>query len=155
MKLNKLAAIAGVTSILLVAGLSETIVNAKAASANSLSNSTLIAAKNKQVIATGNFVTVDKRTSGGVKIVEKDGQHYVQLLNNFRTTRGPALEVILHRNARVSQAIDQGSYTSLATLQRFNGSQLYRIPDNVDINDFQSVAIWCREFNATFGYASL
>ncbi|MDY6898910.1 MAG: DM13 domain-containing protein, partial [Cyanobacteriota bacterium] len=29
------------------------------------------------------------------------------------------------------------------------------IPENVNLADYKSVGIWCEEFNATFGYASL
>lgn len=141
MKINKLAAVAGFTSILVLAGAIESIANTRISTANNLSNSTLIAAKDKQVVSSGRFVTVDKRTRGMVKIVEKNGQRFVELQSNFRTANGPALEVILHRNSRVSKSIDEGSYVSLATLKKVNGKQLYLIPDNVNINDFQSVAI--------------
>ncbi|MGF1488209.1 MAG: DM13 domain-containing protein [Prochloraceae cyanobacterium] len=154
MKLTKLAAVASVTSILLLAGLSETIVNIKPASAQNAPNSTIIAKKG-DTLSTGNFVTVDKSTRGGVKIIEKNGRRYVELASNFRTARGPALEVILHRNRRVSKAINEGDYVSLATLRRVNGTQRYLIPNNVNLNDFESVAIWCEEFNVTFGYASI
>jgi len=154
MKLTKLAAVASVTSIVLLTGLSEALINTKAASANNVTNSTIIAKKG-ETLSTGNFVTVDKTTRGGVKIVEKNGRRYVELASNFRTARGPALEVILHRNRRVSKAINERDYVSLATLRRVNGTQLYLIPNNVDLSDFQSVAIWCEEFNVTFGYATI
>ena len=149
MKINKLAATVGITSIVLLAGLDQTMINPQKASANNLSNSTLIAAKG-DVLANGRFVTVDKNTRGMVKIIEKNGKRYLELRSNFRTARGPALEVILHRNSRVSTSISEGDYVSLATLQRVRGTQRYLIPDNIDLDDFQSVAIWCEEFNVKY-----
>ena len=44
---------------------------------------------------------------------------------------------------------------SLAPLKGFSGAQRYEIPDNVNLDDYEAVAIWCRKFNVTFGYAKL
>jgi len=153
MKLTKLAAVAGVTSIVLFAGLTEAIASSKIAATNNISNSTLIA--KKVDLATGRFVTVDKNTRGMVKIVEKDGRRYLELQSNFSTASGPALEVILHRRSRVSASIREQDYISLGTLKKRRGTQSYLIPNNIDLEDFQSVAIWCEEFNVTFGYAKI
>ncbi len=155
MRLNKLAAIAGVTSIVvLAAGLTETIITTRSANASSLDKSTLIAEKN-EVLTTGRFVRVDKSTSGGVQIVESDGKRYVELLSNFKTSGGPQLEVILHRNSVVPKSIRRADYITLSSLKSVDGNQRYLIPDNIDLKDFSSVAIWCRQFNVTFGYASI
>ena len=152
MKVNKLTAIATATSLVLLAGLTETVLTTRTAFAQSNSNSTPIAAKS---IATGSFVTVDKTTRGQVKIVEENGRRYLELSSNFTTDSGPQVELILHRNSKVSKSIRKRDYVTLSRLKRFNGKQRYIIPNNLDLDDFQSVAIWCRRFNVTFGYASL
>ena len=154
MKLKLLATLSCATSIVLLAGLTATGITTPSASASSLSHSTLIAAKG-DVLATGRFVRVDKSTSGSVKIVESNGQRYLELLSDFRTSRGPQLEVILHRNQRVPNSIRRQDYITLSPLKSLTGTQRYLIPNNVDLNDFKSVAIWCRQFNVTFGYASI
>ena len=154
MKINKLAAIATATSIVLLAGLTETVLTNRPVFAGDNSNSTLIAAKG-EVLATGNFVTVDKTTRGEAKIVEKNGRHYIELSSNFTTDSGPQVEIILHRNSRVSRSIARRDYVTLSRLKSFKGKQRYLIPNNIDLDDFESVAIWCRRFNVTFGYASL
>ncbi|NEQ63853.1 MAG: DM13 domain-containing protein, partial [Moorea sp. SIO4A1] len=46
-------------------------------------------------------------------------------------------------------------YVTLARLQKFSGAQRYAIPDDLNLDEFGSVAVWCRRFNITFGYASL
>lgn len=90
-----------------------------------------------------------------MQIVEINGQRYVKLLSNFRTNGGPQLELILDRNSTVSKSICSRDYVTLSALKKVNRSQLYRIPNNINLNNFESVAIWCRQFNVTFGYATI
>ena len=73
----------------------------------------------------------------------------------FTTARGPKVRVVLHRNSTVPVNLNERNYVTLANLQRFDGAQRYEIPDNFDLDDFKSVAIWCEEFNVTFGFARL
>ncbi len=37
----------------------------------------------------------------------------------------------------------------------FGNLKSYEIPDDLELEDVQSVGIWCRQFNVTFGYAAL
>lgn len=120
---------------------------------NPANNLTLIAQADQ--IAANQFVDVEHPTQGQVKIVEAEGKRYLELSEDFQSDRGPALEVILHRANEVGLQVQEGEYVSLGELQAFSGSQRYLIPDNVDLSQYQSVAIWCEEFNATFGYAPL
>ena len=120
---------------------------------NPANNLTLIAQADQ--IAANQFVDVEHPTQGQVKIVEAEGKRYLELSEDFQSDRGPALEVILHRANEVGLQVQEGEYVSLGELQAFRGSQRYLIPDNVDLSQYQSVAIWCEEFNATFGYAPL
>ena len=109
------------------------------------------------VTASGTFVTVDQGhpTTGSAQIIEENGQNYLELSNSFSTATGPAVYVVLHRNSSVDARLNEQDYVTLAPLQSFNGSQRYAIPDTVDVNAFNSVAIWCQQFNVTFGYAAL
>lgn len=103
----------------------------------------------------GNFVAVEHPTQGQVSIVEEDGKRYIEFSEDFATDPGPALRVILHTGEMVELQIEEGDYTSLGVLQAVNGSQRYAIPEDVDLEQYNSVAIWCEQFNATFGYAPL
>ena len=105
--------------------------------------------------ASGQFVAVEHPTTGQASIIEEDGKKYLELGQDFTSDRGPALEVILHQANAVGLKVEESSYVSLGALQSFNGAQRYLIPDEVDLSDYKSVAIWCEEFNATFGYAPL
>lgn len=105
----------------------------------------------------GKFVTVkqEKQTTGEVKIVTENGKRYLELSSNFSTAKGPDVQVILHRNSEIGVNPKQNEYFNVAMLKSFQGGQRYLIPDYVNINEFKSVGIWCREFNVTFAFATL
>lgn len=111
-----------------------------------------------QVIAEANpgqFVAVEHPTQGQVQIVEEDGARYLEFGQDFQSDSGPALEVILHQANKVNLKVEEGDYVSLGALKAVDGAQRYLIPEDVDLANYQSVAVWCEEFNATFGYAPL
>mgnify|MGYP002780608662 CR=1 FL=1 len=107
--------------------------------------------------APGQFVTVeqDHATTGTASIVTANGQQYLEFDAAFDTARGPAVEVILYKGPAVPVNIAEGDYITLAPLQSFSGAQRYPIPAGVNVSDYQTVGIWCRQFNVTFGYAPI
>ncbi len=114
-------------------------------------------------LKSGNFVSGEHPTQGGVRIVNRDGATVLELDQEFKTSdMGPDLVVILHRSGDVlgstqppAYALKKGDYLLLAPLQKFTGAQQYSIPATVNLSEYQSAAIWCRRFNATFGAAKL
>lgn len=107
--------------------------------------------------ATGQFVTVeqDHPTLGTASFVTENGQTYLVFDDEFTTASGPDVQVVLYTGAEVPLSIGEDDYVAIAPLQSFDGSQRYLIPSNIDVNDYEAVAIWCRQFNVTFGYAPL
>ncbi|MGC9524019.1 MAG: DM13 domain-containing protein [Limnospira sp.] len=110
----------------------------------------------------GTFVSGEHPTRGSVQVVEEGGRQYLEFADNFGTNEGPDLFVILHRSDDVigtTQApvhsINEGDYVLVEPLKVANGAQRYAVPAGIDVDDYGSVAIWCRQFNATFGAASL
>lgn len=101
------------------------------------------------------FVGVQHPTEGQVQLIEEDGAKYLELSQDFQSDRGPDLKVILHKASAVNQKVEEGEYLNLGALKSFNGSQRYLIPADVDLTQYQSVAIWCEKFNVTFGYATM
>ncbi len=64
--------------------------------------------------------------------------------------------VILYRTATLPKGgLKEPNYVTLGRLQKVAGTQRYAIPNNVNLANYRSVAVWCRAFNATFGYAPL
>lgn len=108
------------------------------------------------VEASGTFVDAEHPTKGKVNIITENGKKYIQFDNQFKSDSGPDLFVILHKDDKLPiTGIKEADYVSIAPLKSTSGVQKYEIPENVDLENFKSVAIWCRKFNATFGYAVL
>lgn len=128
-------------------------------------NSVVQLIKSKQSTATeiGNFVSGEHTTQGTARIITKSGQSFIELDKSFKTSSsGPDLVVILHRSDNVigstkppSYSLKKEDYVILGRLQKFSGAQSYAIPKNINLADYKSAVIWCREFNATFGAAKL
>jgi hypothetical protein len=108
------------------------------------------------VADTGTFKNGEHPTQGKVSITTEQGKRYLEFDGNFKTDNGPDLFVILHRSdAPALSGIKEKDYMNIARLQKISGNQRYALPDNVKLEEFKSVAIWCRQFNVTFGYATL
>lgn len=114
-------------------------------------------------VKSGSFASGEHPTQGTVRIVSQDGKFFLELDREFKTSSmGPDLVVILHRSSDVlgstkppSYALKPGEYVLVAPLQKFSGAQRYALPAAVNPATYQSAAIWCRRFNATFGAARL
>jgi hypothetical protein len=121
-------------------------------------SSAVIAQPSVKTMATqpsGIFQSVEHPTSGNARLIKDAKQrHYLVLDNTFKTDPGPDLYVILHRSAR-PQSYNSKNYVILGRLQKVSGQQQYAIPSTINLSEYQSVVIWCRQFNATFGYAPL
>lgn len=109
----------------------------------------------------GTFVPGEAPTEGTVQIVTENGERYLELDESFKTSdQGPDLFVILHRSDDVlatteppAYPLQEGDYVVLGALEEYTGAQRYPIPEEVNLDDYKSAAIWCRQFNATFGVA--
>lgn len=114
-------------------------------------------------VKSGTFVSGEHTTQGKVNLTTKDGKSFLELEESFKTSEsGPDLVVILHRSDNVigstkppSYPLKNGDYIILAPLEKYSGTQKYPIPNNINLADYKSAAIWCRKFNATFGAANL
>ena len=66
------------------------------------------------------------------------------------TTNGPDLFVYL---TKPGQETTEG--VSLGALKGNIGNQNYLIPEDVNLEEYNTVVIWCRAFSATFGTGEL
>ncbi|BCL34496.1 DM13 domain-containing protein [Nostoc sp. MS1] len=120
-------------------------------------------ASDKTTIKSGTFVSGEQTTQGTVRITQKEDGSFIELDQSFKTsTSGPDLVIVLHRSDNVigstkppAYSLKRGDYIVIAPLKKYNGAQDYLIPNNINLAAYNSVAIWCRQFNATFGAASL
>jgi Electron transfer DM13 len=108
-------------------------------------------AQSVPALKSGQFITAEHTTQGAARIVTENGKRFLVLDSAFMTDEGPDLLVLLHQE-QTPQTYAQ-NYISLGELKNAKGEQRYAIPDDADLDTFRSVVIWCRQFNATFGYA--
>jgi hypothetical protein len=99
------------------------------------------------------------QTSGRATIYKnKDGKEYLRF-SDFTTSNGPDVHVVLVRaeDKALEQEIVKGDleHVELGTLKGNQGDQNYDLPGNVDLNQYQAVAIYCERFHAIFGVARL
>ncbi len=83
-----------------------------------------------------------------------NGQHVVRL-EDFSSTNGPELHVILTTGTAKETFADVGEYIDLGLLKGNVGNQNYEIPADVDLAPIQSVVIYCRPFRVVFSVADL
>ena len=82
------------------------------------------------------------------------GSHVIRF-EDLEVSNGPDLLVILSQAPLVNDraAYSAAEYLSLGDLKGNKGNQNYEVPSDVNLGDYQTVAIWCRRFNYTFNAA--
>ena len=116
----------------------------------------------KDILTKGTFVSGEHPTEGSIIIVDDEGTPVIEFEQDFQTANGPDLVIVLHRASNPlanthppAYSLQDGDYVELAPLKANQGKQHYSIPAAIILENYNSVAIWCRTFNATFGVASL
>jgi hypothetical protein len=108
-------------------------------------------------LAEGGFSSLEHETVGTALVVQlEDGSRFLRL-EDLETSNGPDLRVIL-TDQPVSddwQVWDDGAVLDLGALKGNIGSSNYEIPEDVDIDGFETAVIWCRRFSVGFGVAPL
>lgn len=85
---------------------------------------------------------------GEVRIYKQKNK-YMLRLENFKSSNGPNLHVLLSKEEKPVNFNDLGKLKSLG------GSQVYEIPENLDEMPYRYVCIHCVDFNHLFGFAKL
>ena len=101
----------------------------------------------------GTFVGKERHTaSGGVRLLSVNGQIVIETQSDFKVQTGaPDLRVFLSNIENGSRVNAEGLELSVVTAT--SGKSTYRVPVDVDINDYQYVNMHCKQFNTTFGSA--
>ena len=109
------------------------------------------------VLGKGEFGQIDPvhGASGTATIYElPDGQRIVRL-EDFSSTNGPELHVILTTGTAMETFADVGEYIDLGLLKGNVGNQNYEIPAELDLTPIKSIVIYCRPFHVVFSVADL
>jgi hypothetical protein len=113
-----------------------------------------------QALAKGTFIHANPSDpihwgKGSVSVYK----NLVFLEQDFEVGPGPDYRVLLvpksgiKTNGDVKEVL--GKSVDLGQIQAFKGGQRYPIPANVNLADYQSVVIWCRQFGALISPATL
>ncbi len=101
------------------------------------------------VIKTGSFVTNAKGTSGTAKIITGENNTRTLVFENFTTGSGPDVRVWL------SASTTPATYIEAGLLKSFNGTFVFNIAADVNVDVNNKVLIWCEDVNLLFGHATL
>ena len=111
-----------------------------------------------KLVASGSFIHVNPSDpvhygKGRVSVYE----HTVFLEPDFEVGPGPAFHVYLVPKASIRSSSDLKDvmFVDLGGLRAFKGSQRYAIPPGLDLNNYQSVIIWCERFGVLISPADL
>ncbi|MEU4221673.1 DM13 domain-containing protein [Actinoplanes sp. NPDC026623] len=112
------------------------------------------------VVRQGKFISHEHDTDGVTRVIlNPDGSHVLELVG-LDTSNGPDLRVWLSdQPVRTGvdgwRVFDDGTWVELGRLKGNKGDQTYPIPAGTDLDDLESVTIWCKRFSVSFGAASL
>ena len=107
------------------------------------------------MVRSGTFQRVNYMTSGTTMLESRNGKYYVVFGEDFTTPNGPDLVVYLTKNTAPSTRQDVRDGIQLAPLKSTTGKQVYEIPDNVNVSEYNSITIHCRAFNVPWSFAPL
>lgn len=110
-------------------------------------------------LKSGDFVDADQvhQGEGGAVLVKDGDQVRLKFVNHFYVTPGPDLYVWLVKNPspKNAQDVKDSPNFELSKLKTPSGEQVYIIPDTINMDDYGSVVIWCKEFGVLFAHAEL
>jgi hypothetical protein len=112
------------------------------------------------VVRRGEFISHEHDTDGSARVIlNPDGSQALELVD-LDTSNGPDLRVWLSdQPVRAGtdgwRVFDDGKWVELGRLKGNKGDQRYAIPAGTNLEELESVAIWCKRFSVSFGAASL
>ncbi|GAB2488445.1 DM13 domain-containing protein [Jatrophihabitans fulvus] len=113
-----------------------------------------------RILSRGSLISHEHDTRGAVSIVRQADGSRVLVLQDLDTSNGPDVEVWLTDAPVIPgekgwYVFDDGAHVSLGDLKGNLGNQVYRIPDDVRLDRYTSVSLWCARFDVSFGAAEL
>jgi hypothetical protein len=108
-------------------------------------------------VAAGSFASRNRYTVvGDATVFELEDGRRVLRLEDFESTNGPDLYVYLTvaDHADPDSELD-ADIVDLGALRGNVGNQNYDVPEDVDLDVYDTVVIWCLRFTTSFGAADL
>ena len=102
------------------------------------------------VLAKGSFIGKSGHAvSGMVSIVKTSSGVEVRLAPNFNLDSAPGPYLGFGKSGKYAKA------TEFSKLHKKTGEQIYKVPANINISDYNELYVWCRPFNVPLGVAAL
>jgi len=111
-----------------------------------------------QVLALGDFTDADRAHHGTGKVHLIDtGTGKLIRFTDFKVTNGPDLYVWLVKADGIEDSDDvkASEWVNLGALKGNIGNQNYPLPAGINLADYKSVVVWCRQFGVLFAKAEL
>lgn len=90
---------------------------------------------------------------GEWRIIEKEGKHFIQLLDNFDAKEGPDVKIFLSKQNQTAITGDNASNNAvfISLVDTFEGSSEYEIPANINLEDFKTLVFHCEAYSKLWG----
>ncbi len=104
-----------------------------------------------KTIAQGSFTGFDKihNGTGTVSVYETDGKKFLRFEEGFNVNNGPDLYVGFGKSGTYVKG------SEISKLKGTSGSQNYELAESFNLEQFDSVYVWCKAFNTPFIKAEL
>ena len=110
-----------------------------------------------QSLKKGKWDVQNKSIKGTWEVVAKEDGNYIVFSSDFKTKKAPDLELFI--STKKANVINKKKVTkeavSISKLKSYKGSQSYKIPSNIKIENFSSIIIHCRDYNIFWGAGNL
>lgn len=142
---------------ILITALAATLSLGMAAAEPSVTVASFAVQADREVLLEGTFEGREGKRGRGTARIVREGDALFLEFENFRTSRGPQLEVwITDRTVRTNEDVAAAGYVDLGDLQSpRQAEQRYALPADLDLGTAKSVVIWCEPFAILFASADL
>jgi ketosteroid isomerase-like protein len=112
------------------------------------------------VLFAGRFMDKGGQHTSGTYHIKRRGQALQLVLDhNFKTDEGPDLHVVLSpttaSGVEGDNAMSDETATVIGPLVALEGTQVFDVPEEIDLTSFQSVLIHCIQYSHLYGAAPL
>ncbi len=110
-----------------------------------------------EALSAGSFHGVAHETMGTATVYRLANGKRVLRFTGFTTSNGPDVQVYLGKasDASDNETVTKAGFHHVGALKGTAGDQNYELPDDLNLDEYHSVTIWCRRFGVNFATAPL
>jgi len=110
-----------------------------------------------QILYTGNFQGVAHDSTGLANVYQLRNGKQILRFTDFKVSNGPDLHVYLVAvdDGNDNQTVKDAEIVTLGPIKGNVGDQNYELPNDVDLDKYRTVVIWCKRFGVNFATAPL